>query len=164
MLLICTSKKENVSECKARRQALSTHPTSSFMPVTENSAMWSSYKHDSLRLMKASHDTLGYESTQWRKDATPVRKLRHYFSCKFTKKNIFYKYNWSSLYSASMQRHEFSHMEEEFEICSTGVLHTHETWFITSTFDFKCATRLHEVLAVWQTISILEINQVRAGF
>lgn len=63
-------------------------PTPSFMPVTENAAMWSSYKHDSPRLMKASHDTPSYESTQWRKDATPIRNLTHYFSCQITKEKV----------------------------------------------------------------------------
>lgn len=63
------------------------YPTCRFMTVTENPALCLSHKHDSLRLMKASHDTLSYESAQWRKDAMPIRNMRHYFFCKLPNKN-----------------------------------------------------------------------------
>lgn len=62
--------------------------TCAFVLVTENAAMWSSHKHDSSRLMKASHDTLSYESTQWRKDTTPIRNPRHRFSWTIKEKKI----------------------------------------------------------------------------
>lgn len=116
-------------------------PIHLFMPVIENAAMWSSRKQDSLRLMKVSHDTLRYESTQWRKDTTPLRNLKHYFSGKLSRqKALVFKsdvvYNFVKQYAMSYiftKEGGFRGMFHPDMCCMSW----NQIWFTKSTVDLN---------------------------